>query len=77
MCVITDTAQWESVKYFNNIQCVELIEGAKGGVFAILDEECLFPKGTDQSFLEKVRCLVAFIRSVVCYCTTECIHPDK
>lgn len=60
VCVyVTDSAQWESVKYFNNIQCVELIEGAKGGVFAILDEECLFPKGTDQSFLEKVRCPVA------------------
>ncbi len=46
--------KWENVAYFNNIQCVELIEAAKGGIFGVLDEECIFPKATDQSFVEKV-----------------------
>lgn len=25
------------------------------GLFAVLDEECLFPKGTDQTFFEKMQ----------------------
>eukprot|EP01087_Luapelamoeba_hula_P014225 TRINITY_DN4133_c0_g1_i1.p1 TRINITY_DN4133_c0_g1~~TRINITY_DN4133_c0_g1_i1.p1 ORF type:complete len:1005 (-),score=195.32 TRINITY_DN4133_c0_g1_i1:88-3102(-) len=45
--------QWENVDYFNNKPCVELIEG-RGGLLALLDEECLFPKGTDSSFLAKI-----------------------
>ncbi|KAL6052487.1 unconventional myosin-Ia [Balamuthia mandrillaris] len=50
---IREGIKWESVDYFDNRPCVELIEG-RGGVMSLLDEECLFPKGTDQSFLEKL-----------------------
>lgn len=45
--------KWEDVKYYNNKPCVELIE-RKNGILGFLDEECVFPKGTDQSFLEKL-----------------------
>jgi myosin-1 len=50
---VTEKIQWQQVEYFNNLPCVELIE-RKNGIFAILDEECVFPNGTDQSFLDKL-----------------------
>jgi len=45
--------KWEDVAYYNNKPCVELIE-KKNGVLGYLDEECLFPKGTDMTFHEKL-----------------------
>jgi len=50
---VKEKISWESVSYFNNQPCVELIE-KKNGIFALLDEECLFPNGSDQSFLDKL-----------------------
>lgn len=46
---------WENVPYHNNKPTVDLLNGKPIGVFTLLDEECLFPKGTDQSFLEKAQ----------------------
>ncbi|ELR11773.1 myosin IF, putative [Acanthamoeba castellanii str. Neff] len=45
--------KWENVAYFNNKPCVELIEG-RNGIMSLLDEECVFPQGTDQSYLAKL-----------------------
>eukprot|EP00005_Dracoamoeba_jomungandri_P003003 CAMPEP_0174260130 /NCGR_PEP_ID=MMETSP0439-20130205/8860_1 /TAXON_ID=0 /ORGANISM="Stereomyxa ramosa, Strain Chinc5" /LENGTH=1002 /DNA_ID=CAMNT_0015344305 /DNA_START=46 /DNA_END=3054 /DNA_ORIENTATION=- len=45
--------EWEEVQYFNNKPCVDLIEG-RGGIMSLLDEECVFPQGTDESFLSKL-----------------------
>jgi myosin-1 len=42
------------VKYHNNKPTVDFLAGKPMGLFSVLDEECLFPKGTDQSFLEKM-----------------------
>eukprot|EP01111_Echinosteliopsis_oligospora_P014908 TRINITY_DN5735_c0_g1_i1.p1 TRINITY_DN5735_c0_g1~~TRINITY_DN5735_c0_g1_i1.p1 ORF type:complete len:806 (-),score=234.13 TRINITY_DN5735_c0_g1_i1:55-2472(-) len=46
---------WEQVKYHNNKPTVEFLDKKPLGLFNVLDEECLFPKGTDESFLEKMR----------------------
>mmetsp|Transcript_40855 Transcript_40855/g.102867 ORF Transcript_40855/g.102867 Transcript_40855/m.102867 type:complete len:1038 (-) Transcript_40855:173-3286(-) len=45
---------WEDVDYFNNQQCVLLIEKKPIGIFALLDEETLLGKGTDATFLRKM-----------------------
>jgi myosin heavy subunit len=39
----------------NNKPCVELIEGKPFGILSLLDEECLFPEGTDASYLTKMQ----------------------
>lgn len=44
---------WTKIDYYDNRQCCELIE-KNGGLLALLDEECLFPKGTDESFQTKL-----------------------
>jgi hypothetical protein len=45
--------QWEPVKHFDNAPICKLISGL-GGVFDLLNEECVFPEGTDQSFFAKI-----------------------
>jgi myosin-1 len=45
--------RWENVQYFDNKPCVDLIEG-RGGIMSLLDEECVFPQGTDATFLAKL-----------------------
>jgi len=43
----------DSIPFEDNSPCVELLEG-KLGVFALLDDECNFPKGSDDDFLGKL-----------------------
>ena len=48
---------WTYVEFEDNQACVDLIESkppAGLGILSLLDEECLFPKGTDATFSEKV-----------------------
>eukprot|EP00026_Physarum_polycephalum_P002483 Phypoly_transcript_02490.p1 GENE.Phypoly_transcript_02490~~Phypoly_transcript_02490.p1 ORF type:complete len:810 (+),score=170.22 Phypoly_transcript_02490:150-2579(+) len=45
---------WEQVKYHNNKPTVDFLDGKPLGLFTVLDEEVLFPKGTDASFVEKM-----------------------
>ena len=46
---------WESIDYFDNVAVCELIEGRRpAGVLALLDEECVIPKGDDDSFFVKL-----------------------
>jgi hypothetical protein len=45
---------WDSVAFTDNAECVALIEASGSGILATLDEECKMPKGTDESFLEKL-----------------------
>mmetsp|Transcript_28296 Transcript_28296/g.65180 ORF Transcript_28296/g.65180 Transcript_28296/m.65180 type:complete len:1554 (+) Transcript_28296:189-4850(+) len=45
---------WSSSDFVDNALCLELIEKKQGGVLSILDEECIVPQGTDESFLEKL-----------------------
>ncbi|KAK5865896.1 hypothetical protein PBY51_020128 [Eleginops maclovinus] len=49
--------EWSFIDFGLDLQpCIDLIEKPAGppGVLALLDEECLFPKATDKSFVEKV-----------------------
>ena len=46
--------EWQQIEYFNNQVVCELIEAVRpAGVIAYLDEEAVFPKGTDATFLDK------------------------
>eukprot|EP00965_Chrysotila_dentata_P081450 2689156-Pleurochrysis_carterae.AAC.1 len=38
----------------DNSETLELIEGNPSGVFALLNEECVVPKGSDASLLDKM-----------------------
>jgi len=51
---VREGIKWEPVKYVNNKPCVDLINGKPLGIFTMLDEECLFPEGTDASLLQKL-----------------------
>ena len=38
----------------DNQECIELIEGHPRGILPMLNEECVVPKGSDQSFVDKM-----------------------
>lgn len=45
---------WNHVAVADNSLCISLIEDRPIGIFSILDEECLIPKGSDASFARKM-----------------------
>ncbi|DAZ99569.1 TPA: hypothetical protein N0F65_001397, partial [Lagenidium giganteum] len=45
---------WDTVDFVDNALCLEMIEQRPNGVFSLLDEECLMPKGSDASFARKL-----------------------
>ncbi|TMW66102.1 hypothetical protein Poli38472_003867 [Pythium oligandrum] len=51
---IVEGIKWETVDYQDNTQCLEMIELRPGGIFSLLDEEGLIPKGSDASFARKM-----------------------
>ena len=36
------------------LQVIELIEGKPSGILSILNEECVVPRGTDATFVDKL-----------------------
>uniref|UniRef100_UPI00358DFBCF unconventional myosin-Va isoform X2 n=1 Tax=Myxine glutinosa TaxID=7769 RepID=UPI00358DFBCF len=44
---------WTLIDFYDNQPCIDLIE-AKLGILDLLDEECRMPKGTDQSWIQKL-----------------------
>jgi myosin heavy subunit len=42
------------VAFVDIAPCLELIEARPEGVLALLDDECLLPRGSDGGFLEKL-----------------------
>ncbi|KAJ8391648.1 hypothetical protein AAFF_G00087890 [Aldrovandia affinis] len=44
---------WTLIDFYDNQPCINLIE-AKMGVLALLDEECKMPKGTDDTWAQKL-----------------------
>eukprot|EP01041_Mallomonas_annulata_P002899 gene2899-5689_t len=54
----TEGIQWELISFKDNDSVLDLIEG-KLGVIACLNEECVMPRGSDPSFLSKVRSAAA------------------
>ena len=50
--------KWEKITYKDNSHVIELIEGKPGtaaGLMAILNEECLIPRGSDSNLLAKLK----------------------
>jgi myosin-5 len=46
---------WSYIEFKDNEGCIELLESKRLCVLSLLDEECRFPNGNDDSFAEKVR----------------------
>ena len=46
--------QWSFIDFPDNQACLDLIEGKPVGLLALLDEQCLFPKGNDESLASKL-----------------------
>src|SRR4051794_28051043 len=51
---IKEKIDWSKVEFEDNQVVVDLIEKKPLGILSMLDEECNFPKGTDQTFLDKI-----------------------
>lgn len=47
--------QWQDVRYYNNEHICQMIEKKRGGLFDLLNEESLFPKGNDGSLFNKMK----------------------
>eukprot|EP01125_Pyxidicula_operculata_P006863 TRINITY_DN2356_c0_g1_i3.p1 TRINITY_DN2356_c0_g1~~TRINITY_DN2356_c0_g1_i3.p1 ORF type:complete len:1556 (-),score=486.31 TRINITY_DN2356_c0_g1_i3:1298-5965(-) len=47
--------EWTEISFVDNKPTIDLIEKSTTGVLAMLDEECRMPKGSDQTYLEKLR----------------------
>lgn len=51
---IQEGIPWHAIDYQDNSLCLELVELRPNGIFCLLDEECLVPKGSDPSFARKL-----------------------
>jgi myosin-5 len=45
---------WDKVDFRDNLHVLSLLEGKPSGVFSMLDEECQLPKGSPESYLQKL-----------------------
>lgn len=46
---------WNALDFPDNKDCVDLMEQRTIGIFAMLDEECMVPRGSDQGFCNKMK----------------------
>ena len=46
--------EWSFVEFPNNQDCLDLIEKKKTGLFAMLDDECVVPKGNDANLAKRM-----------------------
>ncbi|XP_050902738.1 myosin-8 [Lathyrus oleraceus] len=45
---------WSYIEFVDNQDVLDLIEKKPGGVIALLDEACMFPRSTHETFAEKL-----------------------
>ncbi len=45
---------WSAITFVDNQECLELFEKRPIGLLSIMDEECRFPKASDESLLKKL-----------------------
>uniref|UniRef100_A0A7N6BW51 Methyl-CpG binding domain protein 3b n=1 Tax=Anabas testudineus TaxID=64144 RepID=A0A7N6BW51_ANATE len=50
---VREELAWSRIEFSDNQQCINLIEGQLG-LFDLLDEECRMPKGSDESWVQKL-----------------------
>lgn len=48
-----EAIEWSFINFADNQPCIDMIE-ARGGILDLLDEECRFPAGSDESFRQKL-----------------------
>ncbi|WCJ20549.1 myosin-like protein XIF [Euphorbia peplus] len=49
-----DEINWSYVEFVDNQDVLDLIEKKPGGIIALLDEACMFPKSTHETFTQKM-----------------------
>ncbi|XWS36398.1 hypothetical protein CRYUN_Cryun20dG0082200 [Craigia yunnanensis] len=50
----TEEIDWSYVEFFDNQDVLDLIEKKPGGIISLLDETCMFPKSTHETFAQKL-----------------------
>ena len=50
---VLEKIEWTFIDYYDNQPCIDLIENPMG-IFGLLDEECRMPRGSDQSWVDKL-----------------------
>ncbi|KAG5627286.1 hypothetical protein H5410_012504 [Solanum commersonii] len=50
----TEEINWSYVEFVDNQDVLDLIEKKPGGIIALLDEACMFPKATHETFAQKM-----------------------
>ncbi|GMF27429.1 unnamed protein product [Phytophthora fragariaefolia] len=51
---IEEGIKWNAVDYEDNSMCLDMVEQRPSGIFSLLDEECVVPKGSDAGFARKM-----------------------
>ncbi|GLE10537.1 hypothetical protein PINS_up022683 [Pythium insidiosum] len=51
---VVEEIPWQFVDYPNNDVCVAMLETRQMGMFSLLDEQCLIPKGNDEKLANKL-----------------------
>ncbi|KAI9920769.1 hypothetical protein PsorP6_000531 [Peronosclerospora sorghi] len=51
---VEEGIKWNAVEYQDNLVCLEMIEQRLTGIFSLLDEESVVPKGSDAGFARKL-----------------------
>ncbi|XP_042909749.1 unconventional myosin-Va isoform X2 [Parasteatoda tepidariorum] len=50
---VRETIEWKFIDFYDNQPCIDLIE-SKLGILDLLDEECKMPKGSDETWCQKL-----------------------
>ncbi len=67
LCVSARWCRYRQVEYQDNQAIITLFEAKRDGLFALLNEQCLIPRGSDQTFAIKVPSLPSSSPSFLFY----------
>ncbi|EPS57591.1 hypothetical protein M569_17226, partial [Genlisea aurea] len=51
---VKEEIHWSYIEFVDNQEILDLIEKKPGGIIALLDEACMFPRSTHETFAEKL-----------------------
>ena len=69
----TQNTHTHSLSHTHTPRCIELIEAKRTGIFALLDEQCIMPNGSDATFCMKLQVCVC-VCLCVCVCACVCVY---